>query len=95
MTNQTKLPKELQDDAALRLFQQVVGQSNTRGWALLLPADQFEMAIINRLIEAGLIKSEIGVSRFALEGNAKSADVICELTESGKSVARTLNPSTR
>lgn len=78
------LPKELSDPHTLKLFSEVAKQDRERGWALLFPADISEMGILNKLVGCGLISVDSGVRQFDLFGRAKSAEVICQLTETGK-----------
>jgi hypothetical protein len=82
-----RLPEELSDPSILQLFQEVAGQNRRRGWALLLPVDLVEMGRIHRLVDSGLIVLDSAVHRFDLSGRAKSAEVVCQLTEAGKLAA--------
>jgi hypothetical protein len=80
----------LSQSTARRVFDTVTKQDRTRGWALLLPAEMWEMTTINGLVDSGLIALEPGVHRFDHLGRAKSAEVVCHLTDVGKLAAALL-----
>jgi len=89
-TGQTTIPQELSDPDILELFNEIARQVGQRGWALVFPANISEMGILNRLVTCGLITTDSGIRQFDVSGQAKSAEVICELTDTGKVVCSAL-----